>query len=153
MLSTWGFGCAHGPVGGSLSWGVLELCWQTFCCNPVSAPISPRHHCSLSSETAMGPPCCSMHGWEDPHPLPSPSTPLPARLPPCHHSPGYAPPLQFNPPLFRCTDGRTPQVSWCTVQSPVLGYESLKSCKSKGKGKRNNSHGHDADISQSQSLC
>lgn len=34
MLNTWGFRCAHSPVGGSSSGQVLEVQRQTFCWNP-----------------------------------------------------------------------------------------------------------------------
>lgn len=141
MLSTWGFGCAHGLVRGSLSWESWKTGGRLFCCNP---PF-PQ---GISSESSGSP--LLQPAWL-------------GRSPPisftlhllCQWGGLYATILlalhllcSSNHPL---SDAQTEvhQVSWCTVQSPVLGYESLKSCKLKGKQKRNNSHSHDADISLS----
>lgn len=119
MLSTWGFGCAHGRVGGSSSRGVLEVCWQTFCCNSgrnelpsvLFLPPSPQVITAVSPQREHWAPLAAACTAGK---IPTHFFPLHLL---CQQGCHYAtillalPLLQFNPPLFRCTDGRTHQVS------------------------------------------
>lgn len=127
VLSTWWFGCAHRPVGGSSSGGVsqrsvggpfagilgqtagytfLQFSSPSFLSSPPPTPS----HCDFFSERETGPSSCSMHGQVDAYLSPSPSTPLPeclyqsAATPATVASPathlGPQPPLRSNPPTF-----------------------------------------------------
>lgn len=59
-------------------------------------------------------------------------------------------PCQFNPLIFRCTDGCILWVSWYAVQRHLFSYSysygSLISFKLKGREKRNDSCCHAADV-------
>ena len=88
VLSTWVFGCAHGPVGKSSIWGIPEVHGQFSCLPgqtarcfpsalflPTSLPFtfSPPSHYGLSSEKATDSSSFITCSQADSHSAPSPS--------------------------------------------------------------------------------
>lgn len=130
MLSTWGFGCAHGRVGGSSSKGVLEVCWQTFCCNsgrnelPSVLFLSPSPQVITAvSPQSTGPPLLQHALLGRSPPTSSPSTSSASKV-------ATMPPFSWLyllcGSIHPFSDAQMEGPIRDPVQSRVLGYESAR---------------------------